>query len=199
MFPVCRCRTGNEDSCYCNTESHHQTIPACTGASSLLGCCSGVYCSSTAGCCSSTCCCCCCFRRRCNNTRRWWSTGSHPTESLGEQNCVSSGYWLCVSRGPNAAVPRNPDRKETTKHQQLTKKFTSAYGHAPFTMGQHMGPGPSKPARQIHGLAHVIVLPTHMEPVSHGPRCHVMGRAGPGRSFKKCDGLVWTAAHRLKI
>ena len=67
-------------------------------------------------CCSSTCCCCCCCCcGRSSRTRMWWSTGSHPTESLVEQNCVSSGYWLCVSHGPKAAVPRNPDGKKTTK------------------------------------------------------------------------------------
>ena len=29
---------------------------------------------------------------------------------------------------------------------------------------------------------HVIVGPAHIEPVSHGPRCHVMDQAGPGRA-----------------
>ena len=49
------------------------------------------------GCCSSTCCCCCCCCcGRCSSTRRWWPTGSHPTESWVEQDCVSSGYWLCL-------------------------------------------------------------------------------------------------------
>ena len=78
------------------------------------GCCSSVYCSST-GCYSSTCCCCCCCCcGRCSSTM-WWSTGSHPTESLVEQDCVSSGHWLCVSHGSKAAVPRNPDVKSNEK------------------------------------------------------------------------------------
>ena len=67
-------------------------------ALSLLdrGCCSSVYCSSTR-CCGSTCCrCCCCFCGRCSSTRRWWSTGSHPTESLVEQDWVSSVYVLVI-------------------------------------------------------------------------------------------------------
>ena len=113
-------------------------------ALSLLdrGCCSSVYCSST-GCCSSTCCCCCCCCcGRCSSTRRWWSTGSHPTESLVEQNCVSSGYWLCVSHGPKAAVPRNPDAKKQGKTTMSVKKITSAYAHAPFSTGQHTWAGP---------------------------------------------------------
>ena len=47
---------------------------------------------------------------------RWWSTGSHPTESMVEQNCDSSGYWIfCVSHRPTAAVPRNPDGKKQRK------------------------------------------------------------------------------------
>ena len=32
--------------------------------------------------------------------------------------------------------------------------------------------------------AHVIAGPAHIEPVLHGPRCHVMGRAGPRRLKK---------------
>ena len=38
---------------------------------------------------------------------RWWS------------RIVCSGYWLCVSHVPKAAVPRNPDGEKTTKNQQL--------------------------------------------------------------------------------
>ena len=38
---------------------------------------------------------------------------------------------------------------------------------------------------KIHGPAHVIVGPTHIEPVFHGPRCHVMGRA---ETFEKMMG-----------
>ena len=43
------------------------------------------------------------------------ATGSHPTESLVAPDCVSSGHWLCVSHGPKAAVPRNPDGKKQGK------------------------------------------------------------------------------------
>ena len=149
-------------------------------ALSLLdrGCCSSVYCSST-GCCSSTCCCCCCCCcGRCSSTRRWWSTGSHPTESLVEQDCVSSGYWLCVSWA-ESSCPTESRREKTTKNQQLTLKIhVSVVCTCTFWYGTTHGP-----ARQIHGPAHVIVGPAHIEPVSHGPRCHVMGRAGPGRDF----------------
>ena len=70
---------------------------------------------SVAAACTCCCCCWCCCCVRCSSTRRWWSTGSHPTESLVEQNCVSSGYWLCVSHGPKVAIPRNPDRKTNEK------------------------------------------------------------------------------------
>ena len=141
-------------------------------------CCSSVYCSST-GCFSSTCCCCCCCCGRCSSTRRWWSTGSHPTRSLVEQNCLSSGYWLCVSHGPKAAVPRNPDEKKQLKTTMKVKNHVSACT-CTFKYGTTHGP-----ARQIHGQAHVNIGPAHtrVEPVSHGPCCHVMGRAGPGPDF----------------
>ena len=83
-------------------------------ALSLLdsGCCSSTCCCC---CCRCCCCCCCCCCGRCSSTRRWWSTGSHPTESLVEQNRVSSGYWLCASIGPKAAVRRNSDGKKNEK------------------------------------------------------------------------------------
>ena len=72
-------------------------------ALSLLdrGCCSSAHCSST-GCYSSS-------------TRRWWPTGSHPTESLVEQDCVSSGYWLCVSWA-ESSCPTESRREKTTKN-----------------------------------------------------------------------------------
>ena len=154
---VCRCRTRGEDCCCCSLGSRHQNITACTGVIVLLdrGCCSSVYCSST-GCCSSTCwCCCCCCCGRCSSTRRWWSTGSHPTESLVEQACVSSGYWICVCHGPKAAVPRNPDGKKQRKTNNECQQITSVYAYAPFSAGQHMG--------------------------RFGP-AHVIGRAGPYRA-----------------
>ena len=39
-------------------------------------------------------------------------------------------------------------------------------------------------ARQVHRPAHVIVGPAHIERVSHGPRCNVIGRA---ETFQKND------------
>ena len=42
--------------------------------------------------------------------------------------------------------------------------------------------------RQIHEPANVIVGPAHRRPVSHGPRYHVMGRAGPGRDVGENGG-----------
>ena len=88
-------------------------------ALSLLdrGCCKSLYFSST-GCCSSTYCCCCCGR--CSSMRRSWSIGSHPTESLVERNtCGSIGYWSCVSHGPKAAVPRNPDGERNKENPTI--------------------------------------------------------------------------------
>ena len=94
-FHICRCRNGDDDCCCCcRVGSRRQNITACTSVI-FARCCSGVNCSST-GCCSSTRCCCCCCCGRCSSTWRRWSTGSHPTESLVAQDCVSSGYWLCV-------------------------------------------------------------------------------------------------------
>ena len=106
-------------------------------------CCSSVYCSST-GCFSSTCCCCCCCCGRCSSTRRWWSTGSHPTRSLVVQNCLSSGYWLCVSHGPKAAVPRNPDEKKTTKNNNEGKKSRQRM-HMHLQVRDDTWAGPSNP------------------------------------------------------
>ena len=66
------------------------------------------------------CSCCCCGR--CNSTRRWWPTGSHPTESLVEQDCVSSAYWLCVSWAESSCQTESR-REKPTKNQQLTLNF----------------------------------------------------------------------------
>ena len=112
-----------------SVERRRQNITSCTDVIFAKGGrCSSVYCNST-GCCSSTCCCscCCCCCGRLSSTRKWWSTGSHPTESLVEQNCVSSGCWLCASNGPKAAVPRSPDGEKNNE------KNTPAYAHAPFS------------------------------------------------------------------
>ena len=92
------------------------------------GCCSSVY-YSTTGCCSTTCCCCCCCCGLCSSKRRWLSTGSHPTESWVEQNCMSSGYWLCVSYGPKTAVPRNPDEKKTKTQLDVKKSRQRMHMH----------------------------------------------------------------------
>ena len=40
---------------------------------------------------------------------------SHPTESLVEHNCVSSGYWLCVSWA-ESSCPTESRREKTTKN-----------------------------------------------------------------------------------
>ena len=53
--------------------------------------------------------------------------------------------------------------------------------------GPWAGPSNHGPARQTHGPAHAIVWPAHIEPVSHGLRCHVMGRAG-SRIFENVMG-----------
>ena len=67
---------------------------------------------------------------------------------------------------------------KTTIQQQLTLNNHVSVGcTCAFRYGTTHGP-----ARQIHEPAHVIVGPAHIEPVFHGPRCHVMGRAGPGRA-----------------
>ena len=47
--------------------------------------------------------------------------------------------------------------------------------------------GTNTMGRQIHEPANVIVGPAHRRPVSHGPRYHVMGRAGP-RIIEKLMG-----------
>ena len=102
-------------------------------ALSLLdrGCCSSVYCSTTR-CCSS-------MGagvaaagggglQKAIRPSRWWSR---------IVLVVGTGYY--VSHGSKAAVPRNPDGKKQRKTSNLRKKITSAYAHAPFSTGQHMG------------------------------------------------------------
>ena len=78
--------------------------------------CSSVYCSST-GCCGSACwcyyCCCC---GRCSTTGRWWSTGNDPTDASVEQDCVSSGYWLCVL-WTGCSCPTESRREELTENE----------------------------------------------------------------------------------
>ena len=134
-----------------------------------------VYCSS-----SKCCCCCCCGL--CSSTTRWWSIGSHPTEPLVEQDCVSSEYCYVCLIGRKQLSHGMQTRKKTQKTTALTqfkvKKHISV-AHAPFSTGRTQGPGHG-PARQIHGSTHAVVGVAHMEPVFHGPRCHVTGRAGSG-------------------
>ena len=147
-------------------------------ALSLLdrGYCSRVYCGST-GCCSSTCCCCAAAVAAGVVAAR---EGGGPQEAIRPSSwwsrivSVGTGY-LCAPHGSKAAVTRNPDGKNNEKPTTNVKTNTPAYAHVPFRSGKHMG----RPTRQIHGPAHVIVGPAHIEPVSHRSRCHVMGRAGP--------------------
>ena len=62
------------------------------------------------------------------------------------------------------------------------------YAHARFSTRQHMDGRAHGLSRQIQGPAHVVVGPAHIEPASHGPRCRVIGRAGPGRNVSNNDG-----------
>ena len=157
-------------------------------------------CCSSIGCCSSTCSCCCwCCCGRCSSTRRWWPTGSHPTESLVEQDCVSSGYrLLCVSWAESSCPTESRREKKTTKNQQITLKI-HVNVVCTCTLLYRTTHGPTHgPVSQIHGPAHVIVGPARIEPVFHRPRCRVMGRAGPGRDVCKNDGPGGAVAHPLK-
>ena len=102
------------------------------------------------GCCSSTCCCCCCCCcGRCSSTRRWWPTGSHPTESLVEQDCVSSGYWLCVSWA-KSSCPTESRRDKNNEKPTINVKILcqrSMYMHVLVRNNTWAGPwaGPSNP------------------------------------------------------
>ena len=121
---VCRCRTGDVYCCCCcSVLSRRQNITACTVALSLLdrGCFSNVSCSST-GCCSSTCCLLLLLLLRCSSTRRWWSTGSHPIESLVEQNFVmSTDCWLCISWA-ESSCPTESSREKTDEKTTINVK-----------------------------------------------------------------------------
>ena len=90
---LCRCRTGDKDCCGCSVGHRRQNITACTGVTftRLRTLQRSVLQQHRV------------FRqhvlllllllllRTCSNTK-WGFTGSHPTESLMEQNCVGSGY-----------------------------------------------------------------------------------------------------------
>ena len=145
---MCRC-PGDEDCCCCSVGSHRQNVTACAGdifarwrvlqhrvlrqhrllqQHVLLLCC----CCS---CCSCSCCC-----RRCSSTRGWWSTRSHPTESLVEQNCESSGYWkfMCLmgrKQLSHGILTGKNNGKSTTN----VKRITPAYAHVRLSTKQHMG------------------------------------------------------------
>ena len=133
--------------------------------------------------------CCCCGR--CSTTRRWWSTGNDPTESSVEQDCVSSGYWKCVL-WTGSSCPTESRREVLTENEPLTLNNLVNVCTCTIWYGRTHEPAPG-PDRQIHGPAQVIVGPSHIEPVFHGSRCHVMGRAGPGREFLK---LSWAGPGR---
>ena len=129
-----------------------------------------MYCSNT-GCCSSTCCCCC---GRCSSTRRWWSTGSHSTESLVEQNCVSSGYWLCVFHGPKAAVSQYTDGgKKTTK--KTTKSRQRMHMHLLVRDNTWAGPSNTRA-----GPRNCRAGPYRARVSWASLPCDGPGRAGPG-------------------
>ena len=141
---VCRCRTGDADCCCCSVGSRRHYITACTGV--IVECVAGACIPAAPGVAAARtcCCCCCCCCGRCSSTRRWWVTGSHPTESLVEKKCASSGCWLsCVSHGPKGAVPRNPDGKQTSKKQQLTSKKSRQRMIMPLLARQNTWAGPS--------------------------------------------------------
>ena len=69
-------------------------------------------------------------------------------------------------------------------HRPMTspeKNTSSAYTHVPFSAGQHMVGRPMRRPVNSTGRPMKTVGPAHVEPVSHGPRCHVIGRpARPG-------------------
>ena len=79
---------------------------------------------------------------------------------------------------------RQSTRKKSNEKPTINvKKITSAYvWTCTFRCGTTRGAAHG-PARQIYGPAHVFVWLAHIEPVSHGPRCHLMGRSGPGRDL----------------
>ena len=127
------------------------------------------------GCCSSTCCCCCCCCcGRCSSTRRWWSTGSHPTESLVEQDCVSSGYWLCVSWA-ESSCPTESRREKTNEKPTINVKKSRQRMHMHLLVRDNTWAGPSNPRgspRDCRAGRYIVRVPWALLP------CDGPGRAG---------------------
>ena len=64
-------------------------------------------------------------------------------------------------------------RKNNEKSTYYVQIHVSVVCSCTFWYGTTHGPA--------HGPAGQIHRPAHIEPVLHGPRCHVVGRPGPGR------------------
>ena len=63
---------------------------------------------------------------------------------VGGAEYVNSGYWLCASHGPKAAVPRNPDgekQRQTTINVQKHRQRM----HMPFLVRDKTWAGLSNP------------------------------------------------------
>ena len=95
---VCRCRTGDADCRCCSGGSRRQNITACTYWRYLCLI-EGVAAARAAAVADAAAADVAAARggrgpqERCSSSMRSWSTRSYPTESLVEQDCVSSGYW----------------------------------------------------------------------------------------------------------
>ena len=171
------------------------------------GCCCSVNRSST-GCCSSTCCCCCwCFCVRCSSTRRWWSAGSHPTESLVEQNFVSSGYglyiYICLM-GPKQlshGIQTGKKQRKTT----INVKNTLQRMHMHLLVRDNTWAGPSNPRASPcncrTGPYRARVSWASLPCDGPGRAVifkKVMGWAGPRPILGKFDGPGRAVAHHIK-
>ena len=156
-----------------------------------------MYCSST-GCSSSTCCCCCCCCccGRCSSTRRWWSTGSHPTESLVEQDCVSSGYRLFVTHRAKSSCPTESRREKNNEKPTINVKKSRQSRHMRLLVRDNTwaspwaGPSNSRAGPRNCRAGPYRALVSWASLPCDGPgRAEtfekMMGRAGPGLEFLK--------------
>ena len=114
--------------------------------------------------------------------RRWAAAPAHRI----------SGCWAVARPGPShhrsftarpGLVHHFPKILDAARpgpsHVQNTRPMTnpdenasSAYTHVPISAGQHIIGRPMSTGRPMK-----IVGPVHIEPVSHRPPCHVMGRS----------------------
>ena len=120
------------------------------------------------------------------------------------------GMWvvgignLCMSHGPHAAVPRNPDRKKQRKNNNVRKSRQPMHMYLLVRDNTWAGPwaGPSNPrvgpSNPRAGSRNCRAGPYRARVSWASLPYDGPGRPGPAGIFWKCDGLGRAAAHHIK-